>query len=102
MEIAAMGKVVVSARVENLQDLYDAERVIFPKQSSRVDFRSAGRYLRDISIASAKTGAAVGIAPASLSNRPHPVRNHFFRYLRGRTSDGTRPRLPERSGGNRR
>ena len=35
MEIAAMGKVVVSARVENLQDLYDAERGNIPKEKVR-------------------------------------------------------------------
>ncbi|MGA2798073.1 MAG: aspartyl protease family protein [Thermoguttaceae bacterium] len=35
MEITAMGKVVVSARIENLQDIYDAERGNIPRESVR-------------------------------------------------------------------
>lgn len=72
MEINTMGKVVVPARVENLQDIYDADRGTIPAESVRTV---------DISEALVDTGATFLSLPRSLIQRLG-LRQHRSRTAR--------------------
>ena len=70
MEIGAMGKVIVTAKIENMQDLYDAERGLLPADKVRTV---------EVTDALIDTGASTLAMPkrliAQLGLKPHRTRN---------------------------